>query len=125
MEPNHDLVQRKFLRNVMLRILPAALTAVVLVEWSLLFTDAFQIPTELASTISFFLYAFAAYLMLYRVCRPIDLRHGILFGLMGAAFIAAIVVLPDWFQITVLDYKSCLILSPLLLLTLPIDYAFH
>lgn len=125
LEPNHEIVRGKFLRNVMYRAFPAALTAVILVEWSLLFTEAFRIPTELASTVSFFLYSFAAYLMLYRVCKPMNVWHGILFGCMGMAFFMAVLFIPGWFQITYLDYKSALILSPLLLLTLPIDYALH
>ncbi len=125
LEPNHEIVQGKFLRNVLYRAFPAALTAVILVEWSLLFTDAFGISTELASTVSFFLYAFAAYLMLYRVCKPMNVWHGVLFGSMGAAFFLAVLFIPGWFQITYLDYKSALILSPLLLLTMPIDRALH
>lgn len=125
LEPNHEIVHGRFLRNVLFRALPAALTAVILVEWSLLFTEAFQIQTELASTISFSLYAFAAYLMLYRVCKPMNVWHGILFGLMGVLFMLAVLIIPGWFQISALDYHSALILSPLLLLTLPIDYVLH
>lgn len=125
LEPNEEMVRGRFLRNVLYRAFPAALTAVILVEWSLLFTDAFQIKTELASTISFYLYAFAAYLMLYRVCKPMNVWHGVLFGLMGMGFVLAVIVIPGWFQIAVLDYHSILILSPLLLLTLPIDHVLH
>lgn len=125
LEPNHEIVQGKFLRNVLLRALPAALTAVILVEWSLLFTQAFAIDTEQASTISFLLYAFAAYLMLYRVCKPMSVWHGILFGMMGIAFMMAVLLIPEWFQIAALDDQSCLILSPLLLLTLQLDDWVH
>ena len=125
LEPNEERVKGKFLRNVFYRALPAALTAVILVEWSLLFTEAFGIHPDQASTISFFLYGFAAYLMLYRVCKPMNLWHGILFGAMGIGFVGAVVLLPGWFQIAPLDYRSALILSPLLLLTLPIDRVMH
>ncbi len=125
LEPNEEMVHGKFLRNVLYRALPAALTAVILVVWSLLFAETFQIKTELASTVSFFLYAFAAYLMLYRVCKPMNTWHGILFALMGSAFILAVTFIPEWFQIAKLDYNSALILSPLLLLTLPIENALQ
>lgn len=125
LEPNQEMVHGKFLRNVLFRALPAGLTAVILVEWSILFADAFHIETELASTVSFFLYAFASYLMLYRVCKPMNAWHATLFGLMGTAFILAIIFIPGWFQIARLDYNSALILSPLLLLTLPIDYVLQ
>lgn len=125
MEPNHDLVHGKFLRNVLFRAFPAALTAVILVEWSLLFTEAFHLPTEMASTMGFFLYAFSAYLMLYRVCKPMNLWHGLLFGAMGVGFLLAATFIPSWFQIAPLNYQCILILSPLMLLTLPIDHCLH
>lgn len=125
LEPNTDLVHGKFLRNVLFRALPAALTSVILVEWSLLFADAFQIPTELASTVAFFLYAIAAYLMLFRVCKPMTAWHGILFGAMGALFLAAVFLIPEWFHIVPLNYGCALILSALLLLSFPIDHTLQ
>ena len=125
LEPNEELVKGKFLRNVLYRAFPAALTSVILVEWSLLFTDAFGIGTDQASTVAFFLYAIASYFMLFRVCMPINLWHGVLFGTMGVLFLGATFLFPGWFQIAALDYRSVLILSPLLLLTLPIDHWIH
>ena len=125
LEPNHDLIKGKFLRNVLFRACPASLTAVILVGWTMLFVDAFQIGHEFASTMCFFLFAFSAYLMLYRVCKPMNLWHGSLFALMGIGFVGTAILLPEWFQIAPLDYKAVLLLSPLFLLTLPIDYFLH
>lgn len=125
LEPNTELVHGKFLRNVLFRALPAALTSVILVEWSLLFADAFQIPVELASTMAFFLYAIAAYLMLFRVCKPMTVWHGILFGSMGALFLEAVFLVPEWFHIVPLNFGCALMLSALLLLSFPIDHALQ
>lgn len=125
LEPNTDLVHGRFLRNVLFRALPAALTSVILVEWSLLFADAFHIPTELASTVAFFLYAIAAYLMLFRVCKPMTAWHGILFASMGILFLAAVFLVPEWFHIAPLDYGCALILFALLLLSFSIDYTLQ
>ena len=125
LEPNEEMVKGKFLRNVLFRAFPAALTAVIVVEWSLLFVDAFSIGTELASTMAFYLYFIAAYLMLYRVCKPMNVWHGILFGTMGVAFFAVAFLLPEWFQIVPLDYGCILIVTALLLLAFPIDRFFQ
>lgn len=125
LEPNSDLVHGKFLRNVLFRALPAALTAVILVEWSLLFADAFHIPAEQASTTAFFLYALATYFMLYRVCKPMTAWHGTLFTTMGVAFIAGAFFFPEWFHIEPLDFGSALVLSTLLLLAAPLDQALQ
>lgn len=125
LEPNEELVTGKFLRNVLYRAFPAALTAVILVEWSLLFAKAFQIGAEQASTVAFYLYTAAAYIMLFRVCRPINIGRGILFGLMGVAFFAAILIIPNWFQIVPLNFGCLLILSVLGLLAIPIDHTIR
>lgn len=98
-----------------------SLTSVILVEWSLLFADAFRIPAELASTVAFFLYAVAACLMLFRVRKPMTVWHGILFGAMGVLLLSAVFLVPEWFHIAPLDYGCSLILSALLLLSFPID----
>lgn len=125
LEPNEEMVKGKFLRNVLFRAFPAALTAVVLVEWSLLFADAFSISAELASTMAFYLYFIAAYLMLYRVCKPMNIWHGILFGTMGVAYFVVVFLFSEWFQIVSLDYGCILILTALLLLAFPIDRFFQ
>ena len=125
LEPNEEMIRGKFLRNVLYQALPAALTAAAVVEWTLLMTNAFGIELEMASTMCFLLYAFSAYLMLYYVCRPLNIWHGILFGLMGALFAAALFVLPEWIQIVPLSYESFLILVPMMILTLPVDIALH
>lgn len=125
LEPNEELVKGKFLRNVLFRAFPAALTAVVLVEWSLLFSDAFSISAELSSTMAFYLYSLAAYLMLYRVCKPMTPWHGTLFGTMGAAYFVVVLLLPKWFAIAPLDYGCILILAALFALAFPIDRLFQ
>ena len=125
LEPNKNRIQGKFLRNVLYNALPAALTAVLIVEWMLLMTNAFDIPLEMASTMCFLLYAFSAYLMLYYACRPMNLWHVILFSSMGIIFIGALFLIPNWIQIVPLDYKSVLLLVPMMLLTLPVDYMWH
>lgn len=123
LEPNHDLVKGGFLRNVMFRAFPAALSAVFVVGWSLLFADAFYpiITIEIASTIAFYLYSFVEYLLLIRICRPMNLFHKILVSSMGVAFLIAAFFIPDWFNLVSLNKGGALILVVLILLAYPID----
>lgn len=123
LEPNEAPIRGKFLRNVLYRAFPAGLTTVIVVEWSLLFAAAFAIPPDKASCVAFFLYAFAAYLMLYRVCKPMTLWHGALFGTMGVAFLVAVRLIPDWFHLVPLDFGCTLLLATLLILAIPVDRA--
>ncbi len=125
LEPNHDMVHGKFLRNVLYRAFPAGLTAVVMVEWSLLFANTFGIEQEKASVVAFFLYAAAGYVMLHRVCRPMNLWHGGLFGLMGALLLLTAAVLPGLFQLVPLDFGCGLILVTLICLGVFLDCCFQ
>ena len=59
--------------------------------------------------------------MLYYVCKPMNVWHGILFGTMGVAFLGAVILLPEWFQISRLDFPCYLILAALFLLIFPIN----
>lgn len=63
-----------------------------------------------------FLYSIAEYLMLYRVCQPMNIWHGLLFRLMGVGYVGAAVLFPNWLHIVPLDYGCTLILSVFLLL---------
>lgn len=121
LEPNTDIVRGRFLRNVLFRSFPAALTAVILVAWSLLFSTAFNISGELTSTVAFYLYSFVAYMMLYKVCKPMNLLHKLLFGSMGVLFILAVTVIPGWFDLVPPDLGCSLILAALGLLAFPIN----
>ena len=120
LEPNHERIKGKFLRNVMFRAAPTAICAVILVEWSLLFADAFGIDSDLASTTAFLLLAASCYIMLFRVCRPMNKWHWLLFVGMGAAFFLLMFGWPDFFYVSALDYGSVLVLSVLLALCIPL-----
>jgi cation-transporting ATPase E len=121
LEPNRSIVKGRFLRNVMFRAFPAALAAVFVVGWSLLFRDAFAISQGQASTVAFYLYSFVAYLMLFRVCKPMNLLHKVLFGSMGVLFLTACTVIPSWFDLEALNYGSWLILVALICIAYPVD----
>ncbi len=121
LEPNRELVKGRFLRNVMFRAFPAALAAVFVVGWALLFADAFSMLPEQTSALCFYLYSFVAYLMLFRVCKPMHLFHKILFGSMGVLFLAACIAVPGWFDLVPLQYGTVLVLVALICIAYPVD----
>ncbi|MGN0178931.1 MAG: HAD-IC family P-type ATPase, partial [Monoglobaceae bacterium] len=123
--PNHDIVKGKFLRNVLLRAFPSALTAVILVEYTVLFSKAFVIDVQQISTVACCIYATTAYIMLFRVCKPMNIWRGILFAAMGIAFITLVVIIPGWFDFVALDFGCILILTDLILLAYPINRAIQ
>ena len=125
LEPNRNLVRGKFLRNVLKNAFPSAITAVILVSCSLILADSFNIDYGKMSTVSCIVYTFSAYMMLYKVCRPFNVWHGILFVLMGMGFALAAIVLPEFFNLSSLD-AGCTIITVLLIIpAYPIQNAFE
>ena len=123
LEPNSNRVKGGFLRNVMFKAFPAALSAVIVVAWSMLFAYAFDpiFTTSEASTVAIFLYSFVAYLMLFRVCSPFNLVRKMLCGVCGVLFLAGAYFLPELVGLSALRLGSVLVCIVLLLLSYPID----
>lgn len=114
LEPNHSLVKGKFLRNVLYNALPTGITAAVLVEMAMLIASEFGIEYSMLSTVSCFVYSFAGYMMLLKVCRPLNLWHAILFAMMGIMYIVCVAALPWFFNISDLN-AGCVLIAILLI----------
>ncbi len=115
LEPNNDIVRGKFLRNVMYNAFPTAITAVLLVECAMILASSFGIDYANISTVACLVYAFSAYMMLFKVCKPASSTwHGILFALMGILYAVCIFVLPQFFSMTYLNI-GCIVLTVLLM----------
>jgi cation-transporting ATPase E len=72
LEPNHNLVRGKFLVNVLRSALPAGLTDTIALIALLLLTPYLGIPQDQMSTIAAIIVAFVGFLMLYKLCRPLN-----------------------------------------------------
>ncbi len=123
LESNHDRVSGKFLRNVLFKSFPAALSAAIIVGWSMLFAFAFKpvLNIEQSSTVAIFLYSFVAYLMLIRVARPLNLLHKVLVVGCGLLYVGGAYLLPDMFDLHPLNLGAILVLTVLMLIAYPID----
>jgi len=117
--PNKNKVTGRFLANVMYRALPLALTNVFVITGVLLFAYAFDIPYTQTSTVSLILFAAVGWVMLYRVCKPFNLRKWILWGGMGILFVISLFVLGSFFSIYPLSFADILIMTVFLLLVYP------
>ena len=69
MEPNENRISGKFMRNVIFRALPAALTDLVLVVGVMLFYLAFHIREEMLSTICTGIMGVVGLLMVYQTSQ--------------------------------------------------------
>ena len=116
LEPNENLVSGQFLRNAILRALPAAFTDLFIIIFVLLFQQAFQMDNDQISTITALLVTIVGFFMIWKVAKPVNLLH---LGMMGALILLLLVILlffPGAFSLSALDFGSFLVLTVFILL---------
>lgn len=122
LEPNTSLVKGKFLRNVLSSAAPAAITDIVVLFLTMLFTHIFKIPAAETSTVAATLVALVGFMMLFRVCRPFDAIRRVLFIGMLLLFAVGIFFFSALFSMSPLSSESLLILVVLTLIAFPVFY---
>ncbi len=120
LEPNHNRIRGKFLRNVLFRALPAAITDLFLIIGVILFSSAFAIPREITSTVAAILMGLVGFAMLIRICKPLNPLRVALILTMFLAFVCALLLFPAFFSISPLSFGGWLILGTLSLLINPV-----
>ena len=116
LEPNENLVSGKFLRNAIVRALPAAFTDLFIIIFVLLFQQAFQISNNEISTITALLVTIVGFFMVWRVAKPVNRLH---LGMMGGLILALlfiIAVIPGLFSLSPLSFGGILVLTVFILL---------
>ncbi|MGN0976331.1 MAG: HAD-IC family P-type ATPase [Gemmiger sp.] len=120
LEPNHERVQGKFLWNVLRAALPGALTNLGLILGVEAFVYAFEFPLEMLYTISTLVVLTVNLIVLFLVCKPFTVFHGILWGGMLAAACVAVAALGPLFGLAPLNLQGALVLAVFMLLALPL-----
>lgn len=118
LEPNNERVQGRFLLNILSKALPGGLTIVANLILILLFSLYFHFTAEEISTLCVFLTGFTGFLVLRRICLPFNRNRLIMYVLLVAAFIAAVILLPGLFSIVLLKPGA----FAFMLCFLPLDY---
>ena len=119
LEPNESLVRGHFMRNVMLRALPAAITDLFMVIGVMLFYIAFEIPKAEMSTICAMIMGLVGLLMLISTSIPFNKIRIALSVTMTVALVGASVLFADFFSLVPLTFQSGLILGTFGILSIP------
>ncbi len=119
MEPNESRVTGHFMRNVVSRALPPALTDFVLVIGVMLFYYAFDIDPQMMSTICAITVGIVGILVIIRICQPPTLIRKLLIGAVCIAFIFSALFLKSLFTLAPLDSAGMLLLATFALLAWP------
>lgn len=109
MEPNKNIIKGKFITNVVLKALPAAITNAIAVGALVIFGKTFNINENDISTAATMLLAIVGFMVVYKISVPMNkFRVAILalciIGLVGCSFL-----LPDLFALTGMS-KECIML---------------
>ena len=122
MEPNENRVSGRFMRNVIYRALPAALSDLVLVVGVMLFYLAFHIHEDMLSTICTGIMGIVGLMMVYQTSRPFNALRKAMMILLSLAFGMCYFFLPELFTLSALDQPALLILVVLGLLAFSVMF---
>ena len=119
LEPNHEVVRGKFMRNVLRTALPGGLTVFLLVFCAQGFGYAFDIPSDMVGTICTFVILCVGLQVLWGVCIPFTPLHWAIWGGMTVVGVGGALLLARWLPLVRLDLGGVLVLVVLLALSAP------
>ena len=120
MEPNHSLVQGRFLPNVLYKALPAALADLVLILGILAFYDILGLEAESLRAVATGVMGVVGLMMVDRVSRPYTKLRIALMVLMAVFFAVAYVFFKQYFNLPPMGKEAWLIFITFALLARPV-----
>ena len=118
LEPNSDRVKGRFIFNVMTNALPCALT----IAFNIIFLTAIYSFLNLSyleySTLAVFITGFTSFMMLLKVCSPLNTIRTTLFVTMALVFVFGIVFFREFFGLVQISAVMIVILIPMIFLSI-------
>ena len=112
LEPNKEKVKGHFFPNVISKSLPAALTIVANIIITVIARDIFKFSDTETSTICVLLTGLTGFILLYRICKPLNWIRSLLLSLMIAIFFLGVLGLRSVFELAfITPYMGILILT--------------
>ncbi len=122
LEPNKERIRGQFLKNVVSKALPGAITIIFNVVAVTVLSVLLEIPPENTSTMCVILTGFTGLLLVLRLCQPFHLIRGLLFGTVTVGMLLGIFVFHNLFSLVPLPMTQVLWLLGLLLVAF---FLFH
>ncbi|MEG2322524.1 MAG: HAD-IC family P-type ATPase [Bacilli bacterium] len=125
LEPNNERIKGNFLINVFSKALPTALTIVANIVIITVVGNFFQLGNVQISTLCVILTGFTGFLLLFKLCMPLNkLRLGLI-SILIISFIISVVGLRDFFSLTLLVPKTLVLMIGLVFLSTIIFNLMH
>ena len=122
LEQNHNIVRGGFMKNILLRALPAGITDFVAVAAAVLLCKVFGFSNEELGTMSTMILAAVGFMMLIVVCWPFNSLRKALLILMVCVFAFCVILLPWFFTLSPLSWKPLLVMFGIIILAAPLMY---
>ncbi len=111
LEPNREMLQGRFIFNVMKKALPGGLTNVAAVLAVSIVCEAMGYPVEVMNTMAGITVGFVGLLALAGVCQPFDKKRFAIWIMMAALLTANILFLGRWlYSLVILRFRQIIIL---------------
>ena len=110
LEPNYDLVKKHFLRRVLKKAFPPAITIVCNIFVIFIISKIFGFSYEETSTLSAIVTGYTAFVLLFKVCQPFNKLRGILFGSMVVLYATGFLGFRELFSFSALNTKMVIVI---------------
>ena len=105
LEPNNNRIKGNFLINVFSKALPASLTIVLNIIILAILGDLFKLNNNQISTLCVLMTGFTGFLLLFKICYPLNKLRLFLIISLIIGFITTIVGFREFFSLTILNLK--------------------
>lgn len=107
--PNRELIKGRFIANILLKALPAALTDVLVVCAMVYFGNIFNVaPTDIA-TASTILMSMVGMMIVFQICKPMDIYKMWMWILCGVGLVCCMIFVSKLFAITSMSNRCILL----------------
>ena len=120
LEPNKNIIQGRFLFNVIRKALPAGLSDVILVGALVIAGDLLHIPAAQITTAATVLLSVVGMLIIYLISRPMNWMRWTIIGVMCAAIVFSLIVLHSLFETVPLSWTCSIVVAILSATAIPL-----
>jgi cation-transporting ATPase E len=107
--PNRDLIRGRFIMNILLKALPAALTDVLVVCAMVYFGNIFNVDPKDIATASTILMSIVGMMIVFQICKPMDVYKMWMWILCGVGLVCCMIFVSKMFDITSMSNRCILL----------------
>ena len=107
--PNHDIIRGRFITNILLKALPAAMTDVLVVGAMIYFGNIFSVAATDIATASTILMSIVGMMILYQISKPLDVYKMGIWIFCGVGLVCCMIFVSNLFAITSMSNR-CIML---------------